>query len=147
MNQALQQGIFGGRPIRDAASGKIATITRDRNMNFRRTTKPVAALGEWEDTFSSITGGISNLTNSISNIIGSIKGNTTIVGGGMQYPQYPQYPTQYPNMPYYPNNPMLQPYTYPVQQPQYSAPKKDNTLLYTGIGVAALAGLIFLKNK
>jgi hypothetical protein len=112
-------------------------------MNFRGTTRPVAALGEWEDTFSSITGGISNLTNSISNIIGSIKGNTTIVGGGTQYPRYPQYP----NMPYYPNNPMLQPYTYPVQQPQYSAPKTDNTLLYTGIGVAALAGLIFLKNK
>ena len=113
-------------------------------MNFRGTTRPVAALGEWEDTFSSVTGGISNLTNSISNIIGSIKGNTTIVGGGsgMQYPQYP-------NMPYYPNNPMIPSYNYPVQQPQYVAPRTttNNTLLYTGLGVAALAGLIFLKNK
>lgn len=143
MNLALQAEVFGNRPIRDAATGKIAIISRDRNMNFRGTTKPVAALGEWEDTFSSITGGISNLTNSISNIIGSIKGNTTIVGGGqtggMQYP--------YPNMPYNPYNPMLQPYNYPVQQPQYSAPKTDNTLLYTGLGVAALAGFIFLKNR
>lgn len=142
MNQVLRQEILGGRPIRDAASGKIAIISRDRNMNFRGTTKPVAALGAWEDTFSSITGGISNLTNSISNIIGSIKGNTTIVGGqtgGMQYP--------YQNMPYNPYNPMLQPYTYPTQQPQYSAPKTDNTLLYTGLGVAALAGFIFLKNR
>ena len=143
MNQVLRQEIFGGRPIRDAASGKIALVTRDRNMNFRGTTKPVAALGEWDDTFKNITGGLSGLTNSIGNLIGSIKGNTTIVGGGsgMQYPQYP-------NMPYYPNNPMIPSYNYPVQQqvvPRTTS--TNNTLLYTGLGVAALAGLIFLKNK
>ena len=45
MNQVLQQQIFGGRPIRDAASGKIAIVTQDRNMKFRGTTRPVAALG------------------------------------------------------------------------------------------------------
>jgi hypothetical protein len=144
MNQVLRQEIFGNRPIRDAASGKIATITRDRNMNFRRTTKPVAALGEWEDTFSSITGGISNLTNSISNIIGSIKGNPvgSNVGG------YPMQQMYYGQQPYYGVNPMIPSYNYPVQQqvvPRTTS--TNNTLLYTGLGVAALAGLIFLKNK
>jgi len=141
MNQVLRQEIFGGRPIRDAASGKIALVTRDRNLNFRGTTRPVAALGEWEDTFKSVTSGISNLTNSISGIIGSIKGNTTIVGGGQTGVM------QYPNMPYYPNNPLYPAYNYPAQQQQYIAPKTNNTLLYTGLGVAALAGFIFLKNK
>jgi hypothetical protein len=54
---------------------------------------------------------------------------------------------QYPNMPYYPNNPLYPAYNYPPQQQQYIAPKTNNTLLYTGLGVAALAGFIFLKNK
>ena len=140
MNQVLRQEIFGSRPIRDAASGKIATMTRDRNLNYRRTTRPVAALGEWEDTFKNITGGVSNLASSIGSLIGSIKGNTTIVNpntGGYQM-QYQQ--------PYYGSNPMISPYNYQTQ-PTYTAPKTNNTLLYTGLGVAALAGFIFLKNK
>ena len=145
MNQVLRQEIFGGRPIRDAASGKIATITRDRNMNFRGTTRPVAALGNWEDTFSTLTNGVSNLTNSISNIIGSIKGNTTIVNPNSGFPQNQMNPYN-PYMPYNPYNPMIPAYNYPVQQPQVQvAPRTDNTLLYTGLGVAALAGLIFLR--
>jgi hypothetical protein len=136
MNQAL----FGTRPIRDAATGKIATLTRDRNLNFRRTTRPVAALGEWEDTFKSVTNGISNLTNSIGNIIGSIKGNPigSNVGG------YPVQQMYYGQQPYYGVNPMIPSYQ---TQPTYTAPKTNNTLLYTGLGVAALAGFIFLKNK
>ena len=144
MNQVLQQQIFGGRPIRDAASGKIAIVTQDRNMNFRGTTKPVAALGEWEDTFSSVTGGIANLTNSISGIIGSIKGNVTNVNantGG-----FPMQQMYYGQQPYYGVNPMIPSYNYPVQQqviPRTTA--TNNTLLYTGLGVAALAGLIFLR--
>lgn len=143
MNLSIRPELFGNRPIRDAASGKIAIISRDRNMNFRGTTKPVAALGEWEDTFSSITGGISNLTNSISNIIGSIKGNTTNINpnvGG-----YPMQQMYYGQQPYYGVNPMIPSYNYPVQQTP--APRTDNTLLYTGLGVAALAGFIFLKNR
>jgi hypothetical protein len=142
MNQVLRQEIFGGRPIRDAASGKIAIISRDRNMNFRGTTKPVAALGEWDDTFQNITGGLSSLTNSIGNLIGSIKGNTTIVNPNSGFPQN----QMNPYMPYNPYNPMIPAYNYPVQQPQV-APRTDNTLLYTGLGVAALAGFIFLKNR
>jgi hypothetical protein len=144
MNQVLRQEIFGGRPIRDAASGKIATITRDRNMNFRGTTKPVAAMGEWEDTFKNITGGLSGLTNSIGNLIGSIKGNTTIVNpntGG-----FPMQGMYYGQQPYYGVNPMIPSYNYPVQQqviPRTTT--TNNTLLYTGLGVAALAGLIFLR--
>jgi hypothetical protein len=140
MNQAL----FGTRPIRDAATGKIATLTRDRNLNFRRTTRPVAALGEWEDTFSRVTSGISNLTNSISGIIGSIKGNVTNVNantGG-----YPMQQMYYGQQPYYGVNPMVPSYNYPVQ-PQVPRTTTNNTLLYTGLGVAALAGFIFLKNK
>jgi hypothetical protein len=143
MNLALQPELFGNRPIRDAATGKIAIISRDRNMNFRGTTKPVAALGEWEDTFSSVTGGIANLTNSISGIIGSIKGNVTNVNantGG-----FPMQQMYYGQQPYYGVNPMIPSYNYPVQQ--QVAPRTDNTLLYTGLGVAALAGFIFLKNR
>lgn len=146
MNQVLQQHIFGGRPIRDAASGKIAIVTQDRNMNFRGTTKSVKALGEWQDTFGSITKGASDLANSVANIIGSIKGNTTNIVS----PNTGGYPVQgmyYGQQPYYGVNPMIPSYNYPTQQQQYVAPKKDNTLLYTGLGVAALAGLIFLKNK
>jgi hypothetical protein len=141
MNQVLRQEIFGGRPIRDAASGKIAIVTQDRNMKFRGTTRPVAALGEWEDTFSSVTGGISNLTNSISNIIGSIKGNTTIVNPNSGFPQN----QMNPYMPYNPYNPMIPAYNYPVQQQVIPRTTTNNTLLYTGLGVAALAGLIFLR--
>jgi len=141
MNQVLRQEIFGGRPIRDAASGKIATITRDRNMNFRGTTRPVAALGNWEDTFSTLTNGVSNLTNSISNIIGSIKGNTTIVNPNSGFPQN----QMNPYMPYNPYNPMIPAYNYPVQQQVPRTATPNNTLLYTGLGVAALAGLIFLR--
>jgi hypothetical protein len=144
MNQVLRQEIFGGRPIRDAASGKIALVTRDRNMNFRGTTNSTAALGAWEDTFGSITKGASDLANSVANIIGSIKGNTTNVVS----PNTGGYPVQgmyYGQQPYYGVNPMIPSYNYPVQQP--AAPKTDNTLLYTGLGVAALAGFIFLKNR
>jgi hypothetical protein len=142
MNTSMTQALYGSRPIRDAATGKIALVTQDRNLNFRGTTKPVAALGEWQDTFSTLTNGVANLTNSIGNIIGSIKGNTTNVN-----PNVGGYPVQgmyYGQQPYYGVNPMIPSYNYPVQQ---AAPKKDNTLLYTGLGVAALAGFIYLKNK
>jgi len=142
MNQVLQQRIFGGRPIRDAASGKIAIVTQDRNMNFRGTTKPVAALGEWEDTFRNVTGGVSSLAASIGSLIGSIKGNPTNIN-----PNVGGFPVQgmyYGQQPYYGVNPMIPSYNYPVQQ---AAPRTDNTLLYTGLGVAALAGFIFLKNR
>ena len=145
MNQVLRQEIFGGRPIRDAASGKIALVTRDRNLNFRGTTNPTAAMGAWEDTFGSITKGASDLANSVANIIGSIKGNTTNIvspsTGG-----YPMQQMYYGQQPYYGVNPMIPSYNYPVQ-PTQVAPKSDNTLLYTGLGVAALAGFIFLKNR
>jgi hypothetical protein len=141
MNQVLRQEIFGGRPIRDAASGKIALVTRDRNLNFRGTTSQTAAMGAWEDTFGNLSKGLSNLGNSVANIIGSIKGNTTIVNPSSGYPQN----QMNPYMPYYPSNPMIPAYNYPVQQ--QVAPKTDNTLLYTGLGVAALAGFIFLKNR
>lgn len=141
MNTAMTQGLFGNRPIRDAATGKIALVTQDRNLNFRGTTRPVAALGEWQDTFSTLTNGVANLTNSIGNIIGSIKGNPigSNVGG---YPVQQMYNGQ---QPYYGVNPMIPSYNYPVQQ--QVAPKKDNTMLYTGLGIAALAGFIYLKNK
>jgi hypothetical protein len=146
MNAVMQQSLFGNRPIRDAASGKIALITQDRNLNFRGTTRPVAALGEWQDTFGSITKGASDLANSVANIIGSIKGNTTNIVS----PNTGGYPVQgmyYGQQPYYGVNPMIPSYNYPTPTPTYTAPKKDNTLLYTGLGVAAVAGLIFLKNK
>jgi len=99
---------------------------------------------EWEDTFKNITGGLSGLTNSIGNLIGSIKGNTTIVNpntGG-----FPMQGMYYGQQPYYGVNPMIPSYNYPVQQqviPRTTT--TNNTLLYTGLGVAALAGLIFLR--
>jgi hypothetical protein len=51
----------------------------------------------------------------------------------------------YGQQPYYGVNPMIPSYNYPAQQ--QVAPRTDNTLLYTGLGVAALAGFIFLKNR
>jgi len=131
---------IGQRPIRDAASGKIALITRDRNMNFRGTTRQTAALGAWEDTFGNLTKGLSNLGNSVANIIGSIKGNTTIVNPTTGYPQN----QMNPYMPYYPSNPLSPAYNYPVQ-PQYTAPKTNNTALYTALGVAAFGLIVLLK--
>jgi hypothetical protein len=150
MTPVLTQEVFGNRPIRDAASGKIATIVRDRHLNYRWSTNSTAALGAWEDTFSSITNGISNLTNSVSNIIGSIKGNTTIVSPQTNQPYlnpttYMPYTPQ-PYMPYNPTNPYAPAYKYPVQTTQpVQQSSTNNTALYTALGVAAFGLIIFLK--
>jgi hypothetical protein len=114
-------------------------ITQDRHLNFRGTTNTTAALGGWEDTFSNLTSGLANLGNSVGNIISAVKGGSARV---VSTPVNP-YSTQY--SPYYGTTPMVPAYNYPATTTT-SAPK-DNTLLYTGIGIAALAGFIFLKNR
>ena len=128
----MNQAIYGQKAILDAATGRVAVLTR----NGRRTTSRTAAMGGWEDSFKSIADGLGNLASGVGSVIGSIKGvpNVTYinpssnVGGMMQYPQYQQ-----PYAPYAPTQPVA-----PVT-------KTNNTLLYTGLGVAAFAALIFLK--
>jgi len=130
----MNQAIYGQKAILDAATGRVAVLTR----NGRRTTSRTAAMGGWEDSFKSIADGLGNLASGVGNVIGSIKGvpNVTYVsppsnvGGMTQYPYYQQ------PQPYAPYAPAV-PYTPPA--------KTNNTLLYTGLGVAAFAAFIFLK--
>lgn len=132
----MNQAIYGQKAILDAATGRVAVLTR----NGRRTTSRTAAMGGWEDSFKSIADGLGNLASGVGSVVGAVKGvpNVTYinpssnVGGMMQYPYYGQ--------------PQLQPYApYAPTQPTAPVSKTNNTLLYTGLGVAAFAALIFLK--
>jgi hypothetical protein len=147
MSPVLREELYrsipvGQRPIRDAASGKIAYVTRDRNMNFRGTTNSTAALGAWEDTFGSVTKGVSDLVGSIGSLITGIKGTKGSVnpyGGG-----YPVNTMYYGSQPYSGVNPSIPAYGYPTSAAQTQS---SNLPLYTGLAIAAVAGFIFLKNK
>lgn len=142
MTPVLRQELFaslpvGQRPIRDAASGKIAIVTRDRHLE-----QNTAALGAWEDTFGGVTDGISKLVGSIGSLISGIKGT-----GGSVNPAAGGYPVNtmyYGQQPYSGVNPTIPAYGYssvPVQT------QSSNLPLYTGLAIAAVAGFIFLKNK
>jgi hypothetical protein len=147
MSPVLRQELFdslpvGQRPIRDAASGAIAYVSQDRHLNYRGTTNSTAALGAWEDTFGSVTKGVSDLVGSIGSLITGIKGTKGSVnpyGGG--YPVNTMYGGQ---QPYYGVNPTIPAYGYPSAPVQTQS---SNLPLYTGLAIAAVAGFIFLKNK
>lgn len=103
------------------------------------TTGRVASFGaNPDDTISSITNSLGNLASGIGSIISGIKG-TTYVGA----PSYGQIPFNL--NPYTGYNPNTQnPYT---QQPVIQTQRQDNTMLYTGLGIAALAAFIFISRK
>ncbi|NDE14671.1 hypothetical protein EBZ80_07050 [bacterium] len=108
------------RQITDATTGRTATFGANP-----------------EDSISSITNSIGNLAAGIGSIISGIKG-TTFVGT----PSAGQIPFNL--NPYTGYNPYVQ---NPYQIPQVQAPKTDNTMLYTGLGIAALAAFIFISRK
>lgn len=103
------------------------------------TTGRVASFGaNPDDTISSITNAIGNLASGIGSVISGIKGTTYV---GATNPNNIPFNTN----PYGGYNPYIgNPYS---QQPLIQTQKQDNTMLYTGLGIAALAAFIFISRK
>lgn len=109
------------RQVTDATTGRVASLG-----------------GNPDDTISSITNAIGNLASGIGSVISGIKGTTYV--GAVNPSQIP-----YNLNPYTGYNPYIQnPYS---QQPMIQTQKQDNTMLYTGLGIAALAAFIFISRK